>query len=154
MKRPLLLALFACSTIGIAQQPIIDNWLLNTDGTTASYWQNTTGSPTSPSYSFNTTTDSANVTRVCYKTDSVWIKSEGMTTNMGKFLNPGAPSAQGYTFRFPRNPVSATTKIDVPYTFSTGVLINGIPIFGMSNSTSWKKTSNSSRMCRNDALAY
>lgn len=142
MRKTLLLSLLAYSTIGIAQQPIIDSWLLNTDGTTASYWENTNGSPTNPSFVFNTTTDSADVTRVCYKADSVWIKSEGMSTNMGQFLNPGAPSAQGYTFRFPRNPVSAAVKVDVPFVFSTGVLTNGIPIFGMSNSKSWKKTSN------------
>lgn len=141
MRTNLLLFLLCCVLLGYAQTPIIDNWMLNTDGTTATYWENTSVTMT-PSYTYNTTTDSADVTRVCYTADSVWIKCEGMTTGMGKFQNPGAPTPQGYTFRFPRNTAAATSHVDVPYVFSTGVLINGVPIFGMSNSQSWKKSTN------------
>jgi hypothetical protein len=144
MKKKLLLCLtLAGFSSAFAQIPLIDEWMLNTDGATSSYWENSNGSPTTPSYVYHTTTDSANVTRICYSNDSVWIKSQGMTNDMGKFLNPGSPSAQNYTFSFPKNPQSQSgNKTDVPYVFSTGVLINGIPIFGLSNSKSWNKTAN------------
>lgn len=143
MRYKILPGLIALVQLSFAQSPIIDNWTLNTTGATSSYWENSNGSPTSPSYIYHTSTTLADVTSVCYKTDSVWIECEGMTNDMGKFLNPGEPSGQGYTFRFPRNPSAASTKLDVPYVFSIGVLTNGIPIFGMSNSNSWKKSTNS-----------
>jgi hypothetical protein len=141
MKKQLLLALFALQLSVQAQQPIISKWLVNTTGKLASYWQNTSTSPT-PNYVFNTTTDSADVQRVCYSTDSVYVKATGMTDNMGKYLNPGACSTQTYVYCFPRNPNVPTTKTATPANFAVGALINGIPIFGRAGGESWSGTTN------------
>lgn len=125
------------SGIATAQTPVLDAWIRNTTGLTASYWENANGSPTNPQFVFHTTADSANVLSVCYNTDWVYIRSDGMTTDMGQFLNPGSPSAQDYVFSFPRNPMAASSPVEVPIVFSVGVLINGIPAFGNSDATSW-----------------
>lgn len=126
-----------------AQSPNLDAWLRNTTGLTASYWENSNGNPNNPSFVFHTTTDSANVLSVCYDNSWIYVRSDGMTTDMGQFLNPGSPSAQNYTFSFPKTPSAAAVPTAVPVVFATGVLINGIPFFGNSNANSWSNQSQS-----------
>src|SRR5687768_2213115 len=79
-----------------AQTPIIDSWKLNSSGTIAKYYL-TTGAQTS-------TGVQGDVTKICYTSDSVWIKTTGMPVIFGPWKNPGAPTDQDFTFRFPRNP--------------------------------------------------
>jgi hypothetical protein len=122
-------------------QAIITSWQMN-NGNFASYWQNTTGSMTNPNFVFNNTTIAANVTQVCYDSNNVYVKSNGMTNDMGKFMNPGAPTSQNYTFKFTRNPAAATTKITSPLGGAIGVLTNGIPIFGLGNAHFYNGTDN------------
>jgi hypothetical protein len=139
MKKILQTLLGLAFTVGLlhAQSPLITAWMRNTTGLMASYWENANGNPNNPQFVFHTTTDSANVLSVCYDNDWVYIRSDGMTTDMGKFLNPGAPSAQNYVFSFTKSPTAASTATAVPTTFTVGALINGIPIFGNSDATSW-----------------
>lgn len=120
-----------------AQTPNLDAWIRNTTGLTASYWENANGSPTSPQFVFHTTTDSANVLSVCYDNNYIYLRADGMTIDMGQFLNPGAPSAQDYVFSITKTPTAAVSPVAVPTTFTIGVLINGIPAFGNSDATSW-----------------
>lgn len=121
-----------------AQDPMLDSWILNTTGKTSSYWQNTAvGMNATPSYQFNTSTTLADVTEACFDSDSIWISSEGMTNDMGQFTNPGAPSGQSYVFSFPRNPVAGSGTVEVPSVNMIGVLTNGIPIYGLSDGTSY-----------------
>lgn len=134
-----LLAIF-CLTLASAQ-PEIDNWIMN-EGQYASYWQNTNGSPNNPSFVFYTSTALADVTKVCYNDTYFWIESEGMTTEMGQFLNPGAPAAQGYTFQFPRTPTVPTNKTISPKLGAIGMLVNGVPIYGLSNAHYYNGTNN------------
>lgn len=115
---------------------IINSWIMNVNGKKASYWL-TTGSGMSVTYTYTNSTDSADVLQLCYSDDYVWVRSEGMTNDMGKYLNPGSCIGQDYTFRFPRNPVVPTTKVESPYTGAIGLLLNGIPVYGLSNSNSW-----------------
>ncbi|MEM1000296.1 MAG: YHYH protein [Bacteroidota bacterium] len=119
-----------------AQEPLLTEWKLNTTGATASYWQNT-GNPNNPNFTFFTTNDSADVLQVCFTAAEVFVRSEGMVDSMGQFTNPGAPSAQDYTWEFPRNPAPATNVTEAPIIFAVGVLINGVPIFGMGDGSSW-----------------
>ena len=125
----------------VKAQPAIDTWTLNA-GQYASYWQNTNGSPNNPSFVFYTSTALADVTKVCFNDAFVWVKSEGMTTSMGQFLNPGAPSAQNYTFVFPRTPTVPTAKVISPKLGAIGLLKNGVPIFGLSNAHYYNGSSN------------
>lgn len=129
-KQLICAAAFLTASNAIAQ-PEIENWLMNS-GEYASYWENTTpqGAPT---YVFNTTTVLANVTKVCYNSTYVWVQSDGMTTNMGQFLNPGAPTEQNYTYRFPRTSTVPGTKTQSPLVGSIGLLNNGVPVYGLSN---------------------
>jgi hypothetical protein len=143
MKKILLSVLLLSAFCVQAQTPlIISSWIRNTTGTTASYWENTNGSPTSPSWLYHTTTDSADVQQVCYSTDTVYVRATGMTYNMGKFLNPGQCSTQTFVYRFPRNTSVPSTKVTAPASFAVGALLNGIPIYGRGAGTSWGGSSN------------
>ena len=131
MKKNYILVLlcFATSTI-FAQTPELDSWILNTTNKTSSYWQ-PSGSMQSPTYTFVASSDLADVLSVCYDNNNVWIEAEGMTNDMGQFNNPNTPSAQGFAFEFPRNPVAGSGTEQVPEENIVGVLTNGIPMFGL-----------------------
>ena len=107
-----------------AQDPVIEEWFLNTTGKTASYWENV-GAMGAEDYQFNETTTLADVTDICYDNDYVYIKSEGMTNDMGQFSNPGAPSGQGYVFKFPRNPQAGSGNEEAP---AAGAVVNPAPV--------------------------
>jgi YHYH protein len=144
MKKYIYLFLLLFVSAYINAQTEVNSWTLNA-GQYASYWENTNGSPTSPSFVFNTTTTLADVTKVCYDATYVYVEAEGMTENMGQFLNPGAPSAQGYTYIFPRTPTVPTTKTISPKEGSIGLLKNGVPIYGLGDSTYWNGSGNNGR---------
>ncbi|MES2389418.1 MAG: YHYH protein [Bacteroidota bacterium] len=141
MKKLFTLSAILVLYSGIAiAQPLINSWLLNTNGRRASQYFNNGGMP--PTYNFVNMTDSADAVRVCYTASDVYVHCQGLTVNMGKWLNPGGAVAQNYTFRFPRNPVQATTKVISSKLGSIGLLTNGVPIFGLSNANSWSGTAN------------
>jgi hypothetical protein len=64
---------------------------------------------------------------------------------MGKYANPGTCEPQDYVFRFPINPTVATTKVESPFVGAIGLLLNGIPIYGLTNASSWTGTTNSNQ---------
>jgi hypothetical protein len=141
MKK-ILVVLAVITALTAEAQPELNVWKMNNNGQTASYWQNTNGSPTNPTFVFFTSSALADVTMVCYDNTYVWVKSEGMTVNMGKYLNPGAPSAQNYTFRLPRTQTVPASKTTSPLVGAIGVLVNGIPIYGLSNAHFYNGTNN------------
>ncbi len=140
MKKTLLPCILLLSSMSYAQ-PEINQWQMN-EGEFASYWQNTAGQGSPPTYVFYTSTVLANVTKVCYNNTYVWVQSDGMTTEMGRFLNPGAPTEQNYTYRFPRVPTVPATKTDVSMVGAIGLLTNGVPAFGLSNAHYYNGTNN------------
>ncbi len=131
-------ALVTATGCGLESQ--VTGWHLNTTGKTTSYWEY---NPMSDSYTFNTSTTLADVLSVCYTDDTVYIETEGMTNDMGQFHNPGPVSAQDYEMKFPRNPVVGSGTEPVPEEFMVGMLVNGIPVFGLSDGTSYDIGSNS-----------
>ncbi len=137
MKRTLtIFSIIGIFSNAVAQEPILTEWMMNTDGTMASFYENT-GNIQNPNFQFFTTNDSANILQRCYDNDWVYVRAEGMTTDMGQFLNPGVPTAQDYTYKFPRYPAPATTNEDAPIVNSIGMLINGVPIYGKGDARSW-----------------
>jgi hypothetical protein len=136
MIRILLVALFLTGSISgaRAQTKIISTWTRNTTAKTSSYWYKATGSST---YTLTPTTDSADVLKVAYTNDSVWIYSHGMTNNMGAYGNPGVCSSQTYVHRFPRVPVVTSGKTVSPKVGQIGLLLNGIPIYGLGDAKSY-----------------
>ncbi len=136
-----LLFLLLASPVAAIAQPNIDSWILNLNGKLGSYWDQTaTSGP--PNYVFTVSPDSADVLKMCYNTDTIWVRAQGLTDNMGKYFNPGSCLAQNYVFRFPRNPAPATTHVISPKVGAIGTLLNGIPIYGLSNSYSWNGSAN------------
>jgi YHYH protein/Secretion system C-terminal sorting domain len=125
----------------VQSQTIISKWTMNANGKKASYWAQT-GTAQTPTYTFTNTTDSADILSVCYTTDYAWVRSQGMTDNMGRYANPGNCSAQNYIHKFPRNPTVAATKTVSPKGGAIGLLLNGIPIFGLGNASSWNGSAN------------
>ncbi len=138
LKTTLILLCLAASNL-FAQEAIVDEWILNTTGKTASYWENTGMNL----FDFHTSTTLADVLTVCYDDDYVYVESEGMTNDMGQFTNPGVPTAQGFGFKFPRNPTAGSGSEEAPDVAGIGVLINGIMMFGLSDGTSYDSGSNS-----------
>jgi hypothetical protein len=137
MKKSYILILLCLSTASIfAQDPIIDEWIYNSTSKTSSYWQNT-GTPLNQNYVFNQSTVLADVLTICFDADTVWIESEGMTNDMGQYVNADVPQGMGYTFTFPRNPIAGSGTESAPDVSGVGVLVNGIPMFGLSDGTSY-----------------
>jgi hypothetical protein len=103
------------SLVNYAQDPILDSWIVNTTGKTSSYWENV-GMGKNTDFQYTTSTKLADATQACFSSDSIWIESEGITNDMGPFLNPETPSGQGYVFSFPRNLLAWTGTEAVPET--------------------------------------
>lgn len=140
MKKALL-ALLLAGPLALKAQVNIDSWIMNVAGKKGSYWaQTATSGP--PVYVYTNSPDSADILKLCYSADSIWIRCQGLTNDMGKYFNPGNCLAQNYVFRIPRNPSVATTKVISPKQGAIGVLLNGIPIYGLSNANSWNGTAN------------
>lgn len=137
MKKQILLTGFLFVSAILFGQAELTSWKLNTTGYVSSYYT-TSGGSTLYYY-----TDEADIQEICYDNDYVWISCTGLTTEMGPWQNPGNPSNQDYLFQIPRNPTVPTTKVEAPTVNSIGVLINGIPIFGLSDANSYSSTSNS-----------
>jgi hypothetical protein len=120
-------------------QPEINSWQMNSGGEKASYWLSSMPGPT---FSYVPTQDSAKILKVCYRTDSVWVYCHGMVYNMGKYQNPGACSSKMYVYRIPRSPSVPVQKSISSKVGAIGVLVNGVPIYGLSNANSWNGTTN------------
>lgn len=139
MRKIALLLFLGFGLTVSAQEPILDAWIMNLNGKTASYYENV-GTMQNPNYVLQMSSDSADILELCYTTDTVWVRCEGMTNDMGVFTNPGTPSAQGYVWRFPRNPSQGTGNDPVVDVFAIGCLLNGIPMFGKGDARSWDPT--------------
>jgi len=139
MKKLLFGILLLSATVA-QSQPVIDSWIMNVNGKKASQWVPSGGM--NPTYTFTTMTDSADVLKVCYNADTVWIHNLNLTDNMGKWNNPNSASAQNFVHRFPRNPVAATPKIISPKVGEIGMLSNGIMVYGLGDAYSWNGSTN------------
>ena len=125
-------------------QAVLDKWHYSKSGVKASYWYNS-ASMGPPNYVFTVSSVNADVKQVCYDQNYFWIKSDGMTTLMGQYLNPGSPTAQNYTYRFRLVPTVTGVKTTSPLIGSIGMLVNGVPIYGLSSAAFWNGTNNSSQ---------
>lgn len=140
MNRLLTLILFLLIQNTFAQSNLY-SWLLNTTGITGKYYEVIGGVPTGQILDTGSPPD---VQTVCYSNDSIWIECSGLAEIMGPYYNPGVPTDQHYTWRFPKNPSQQTGARTVcPNVFAIGVLINGVPVYGNSNAFSYSSSSNS-----------
>jgi YHYH protein/Secretion system C-terminal sorting domain len=124
-------------------QAVMTKWAFNVNGQKATYYANTNFGSGSPVYVYTTSPDSADILKVCYNSTYTYVSSDGLTINMGQYLNPGYCYAQNYIHRFPRTPTVPSTKTIAPKTGAIGLLNNGIPIYGLGDSKSWNGSTNS-----------
>lgn len=138
MKVKLIFANIIASAIVAFAQPNISSWQLNTTGATGKYWN-------MPGPSLVTMTDSAGITKLCYSSSYVYVRTKSLAGNftMGPAVNPNDPIAQNYTIRFPKTPTQQTgTKTTVPNGGGIGLAVNGVLIYGMRSADSYKSTTN------------
>jgi YHYH protein/Secretion system C-terminal sorting domain len=142
MKNKITLLAILCSSAVMAQFPLADEWMLNTDGTTASYEYYPGMPPTTQTVNL---TDSADVLTVCYDNDYVYIRANGLASYlMGPWaMNPNEPAAILKTYRFPRNPQEEMgAKEDQPFGGALGIAINGVSLYGIGDARSYNTTDN------------
>lgn len=130
----------ACSFSSFSAQaqigePEIDSWVFNENGLMAIYIEHGNAGPTS--INIVTMTDSANILQLCYDTDFVWIRAEGLGDTMGVLKTPSTPIAQDFTKKFPRIPVPATPGNQVQTKGMIGLLVNGVAIDSRGNNSSY-----------------
>jgi hypothetical protein len=123
-------------------QAVMEKWQFNVNGQKATYYAQT-GTAQTPVYTYTVSPDSANILKICYNSTATYVSSDGLTTNMGQYKNPGYCYAQNYLYSFPRTPTVPTTKTIAPKTGAIGLLNNGIPIYGLGDSKSWNGSTNS-----------
>jgi hypothetical protein len=124
------------------QNANLTSWVLNTTNAPAHYWQ-VNGTQQNHTLTYVTLSDPADVQQVCYTNDSIWVQATGLPTEFGPFWNPGVPVNMNYTWRFPRNPTPAASPTPVPVTSVIAALVNGVPIGGKGNSSSYNSSTNS-----------
>jgi hypothetical protein len=122
-------------------QEIIDAWKMNTSGEMGSFWNPIDNGPGTDvtEWEYTEMEEEANILDVCSDGDYIYVESHGITTNMGTYTNPGEITAQDFVFKFPLNPIEAEegNRTEVPVENTVAVLINGVVIFGTSDSKSW-----------------
>ncbi|MCE3227046.1 MAG: hypothetical protein K0S32_1597 [Bacteroidetes bacterium] len=138
MKVKLLFAAFGLAAAFSNAQPNISSWHLNTTGAKGKYW-------TTPGPNLVTMTDSSGITKLCYTSTHVYVRTRSLAFNytMGPSLNPNLPASQNYTFKLPKTPTQQTgTKTNVPTGGVVGLSINGVILFGNRSADSYKSSTN------------
>ena len=117
-------------------QPELTSWQMNTTGL-AQY---------NVGQGVQTLNDSADVTMVCYNNNYVYVTAEGLASYvMGPFPgNPNTPAGQGFVWRINRNPTEETgAKTEQPFAGPLGVAVNGVALYGISDTRSYDGNQNS-----------
>jgi hypothetical protein len=136
--RSILLLLFPA--VASAQtNPIINGWLINTNGAQGSHY-----------VSGNSTAiqdpDSANVKTVYYSATWAYIRANGVPSyTTGPFLdgNPSFTTSQNAIFKLPLNPVPNTGTPTATSGGNIGLFINGVALFDFRDGVAWNSGTNS-----------
>lgn len=127
----LLVATFA--SMHAQTNPAILNWLQNTNGIKGRHYMSGNSIPIQD-------TTSANVLKVQYSSNWVYIKTQGVPAYMtGPFLdgNPSLASAQNAIFKISLNPVQNTGTLTATTGGNIGLFINGVALFDYRDGVSW-----------------
>lgn len=115
--------------------PAIDNWIFNQNGQIAIIIEHGSAGPMSINYL--SSGDSADVLEVCYNSDFVWVRAEGLADTMGLLITPATPVAQDFVRKFPRVPTPATSATAGNTLGMIGLLLNGVAIDSRGNNSSY-----------------
>lgn len=135
----LLLPLLFCNTLLNAQGPEVSAWLLNTTGTTASHYVSGNSVAIQDA-------DSANVQRVYYSANWVYVCTKGLPAYpTGPFLdgNPSLATNQNAIFKISRVPVQNTGALTNTSGGNIGIFINGVALFDYRDGVAWNPSTNS-----------
>jgi hypothetical protein len=140
MKKIILsMLLMVSGIIASAQGPEVTNWLINTTGLTARHYVNGNSTPIID-------IDSANVQKVYYSTNWVYVRTKGLPGYItGPFLdgNPSIAQNQNAIFKISRLPVQNTGTPTNTTGGNIGIFINGVALFDYRDGVSWRNASNS-----------
>lgn len=138
-RKPFLLPLLLITGLIHAQSPEVTSWLINTTGLTASHYVNN-----NPTVIIDP--DSANVQRVYYSANWVYVCTKGLPAYpTGPFLdgNPSLASNQNAIFRISRFPVQNTGTPVSTTMGNIGIFINGVALFDYRDGVAWNSSTNS-----------
>lgn len=141
MKLSISAILLACGASAFAQFPLADSWIMNTDGSTASYEYFPGPPPTTELVELD---DSTDVLQVCYTDDEVYVRANGLPSyQMGPWhMNPNEPEANMSIYKFPRFPEEAAVKTSQPFGGPLGVAVNGVRLYGAGDARSYDASEN------------
>jgi YHYH protein/Secretion system C-terminal sorting domain len=126
--------------------PVITSWLHNTTGIRGRHY--VSGNPTPVQ-----DTAHANVQKVRYSTGNVYVNCTGIPSYViGPYLdrNPSLGTNRKYLFKFPQNPQPNTGTATSVGMGTTGVLINGVPIYNYADGMSY----NNQGVWHQNAIAF
>jgi hypothetical protein len=139
-KNPVLFSLLFLSLLSAAQtNPAISPWIHNTTGIKGRHYVSGNSTPINDN-------DSANVQKVYYSTNWVYVKTKGIPAYVsGPYLdgNPSNATNQNAIFKIPLNPVQNTGTPTNTTAGNIGVFINGVALFDYRDGVSWKNSTNS-----------
>lgn len=140
MKKILNLLLLLSATMpSQSQGPEVTNWLINTTGLKARHYVAGNSTPIID-------TDSANVQRVYFSTNWVYVYTKGLPGYItGPFLdgNPSIATNQNAIFKISRNPTQNTGTPTNTTGGNIGIFINGAALFDYRDGVSWRNATNS-----------
>lgn len=135
MKKFLLYSIQLLCTGSIYAQDTarLSSWIVNTTNIMGHYYVKGNSTPIAM-------TDLANVQKVQYSTDWVYINATGVPAYVtGPFLdgNPSTTTSQNAIFRFPMNPTKNTGNATSTTAGNIGNFINGVGLFDYRDGVSW-----------------
>jgi hypothetical protein len=139
MKKHLILltALLVSTLIGLAQtEPAITSWLRNETNITGRHYVKANPTPIVDA-------DLANVQKVQYSTDFVYVSATGIPSYItGPFQdgNPSIATNQNGIYKFPLNPTQKTGTPTSTTGGNIGLFINGVALFDYRDGVSWKNS--------------
>jgi len=119
--------------------PIITQWLRNTNGIKGRHYVRGNSTPIQDQ-------DSANVKRVYYSTNWVYVFANGVPGYVtGPFLdgNPSITTSQNGIFKFPLTPQQNTGTPTATTGGNIGLFVNGVALFDYRDGVAWNPTTQS-----------
>lgn len=143
-----LFSMLICGFALKAQNPAIENWLINTTGITGKHYLSGNATPISD-------TAKANVQIVRYSNNYVYINSSGIPSyTVGPYLdrNPALATNNNWLFQLPLNPTENSGTATATPLGPIGVLINGVPIYDYKDAASYSTSTNNDEMRGGDGV--
>jgi len=139
MKHLLFLLMGVVFTAHAQTNPIITQWLRNTNGVKGRHYVRGNSTPVQDQ-------DSANVKRVYYSNNWVYVFANGVPSYVtGPFLdgNPSLTTSQNGIFKFPLTPQQNTGTPTATTGGNIGLFINGVALFDYRDGVAWNPNTQS-----------